>query len=211
MQAGVSQEAASDVTISTCHTAKGREWDHVRIAEDFAPPDTRAMSSDELMLAYVACTRARVESQGIAPLARPPRRLAPATQPMSSNPPERGAAAMIHKQAPAAVQEPAELIVTARFDGSNWQTVGTLRAQDKTVVQVQEFTTDWAIGSSVYFSDAFGVIVVEQPSISNSADGSETLAYRVRPRPTRAQPAPRDWTPETADARDWDAYYAGPF
>lgn len=48
--------AVADLTISTAHKAKGREWDRVRIADDFAelsgePP--------ELRLRYVAYTRAR--------------------------------------------------------------------------------------------------------------------------------------------------------
>lgn len=61
-------ETAAEVIISTAHKAKGREWDSVRLADDFQvqpykdehgemkePPD------EELRLAYVACTRARFE------------------------------------------------------------------------------------------------------------------------------------------------------
>ncbi|MGW1656008.1 UvrD-helicase domain-containing protein [Streptomyces atratus] len=64
-------EDHAKVTVSTAHKAKGREWDHVRIATDFTPPpDTNAVDSSgrpvpgpvkesEARLAYVAVTRAR--------------------------------------------------------------------------------------------------------------------------------------------------------
>ena len=57
-------EAKADVTVSTAHKSKGREWASVRLADDFvkkpkngeepAPP-----TDDELRLRYVAVTRAR--------------------------------------------------------------------------------------------------------------------------------------------------------
>lgn len=55
-------ENRADVTVSTAHKAKGCEWNHVRISKDFAlsdeiPPEA---FKAELMLAYVAVTRARV-------------------------------------------------------------------------------------------------------------------------------------------------------
>jgi N12 class adenine-specific DNA methylase/predicted RNA methylase len=57
---------AYDVIVSTAHKSKGREWDHVRIAEDFPQPKedlaTRQVtlpSDEELRLAYVAVTRAK--------------------------------------------------------------------------------------------------------------------------------------------------------
>jgi hypothetical protein len=54
-------ESAADVIVSTAHKAKGREWDAVRISPDFelddeAPPEVQ---SAEMMLAYVAITRAK--------------------------------------------------------------------------------------------------------------------------------------------------------
>src|SRR5690606_24989940 len=58
-------EAAADVVVSTAHKAKGREWPKVRIAGDFAPPSRKPgeppveVSREEMMLAYVAVTRAR--------------------------------------------------------------------------------------------------------------------------------------------------------
>lgn len=57
----VSEEEA-DVTISTAHKAKGREWSRVRIAGDFKPPEQdQEPSKGELRLAYVAVTRAKLE------------------------------------------------------------------------------------------------------------------------------------------------------
>ncbi|GIE30001.1 DNA helicase [Actinoplanes italicus] len=58
-------EKQADVIISTAHKAKGREWDQVRIAPDFREPRVDPLTGrplwrkDELMLAYVAVTRAR--------------------------------------------------------------------------------------------------------------------------------------------------------
>ncbi|MGW8850076.1 UvrD-helicase domain-containing protein [Streptomyces xiamenensis] len=63
-------EPYADITISTAHKAKGREWNTVRISSDFAPEDTgetdangqptaAPIDPDEARLAYVAVTRAR--------------------------------------------------------------------------------------------------------------------------------------------------------
>ncbi|GCD40360.1 DNA helicase [Streptomyces paromomycinus] len=64
-------EEQAEVTVSTAHKAKGREWSCVRIAEDFTPPeDTEEtdaagrpipgpIDDGEARLAYVAVTRAR--------------------------------------------------------------------------------------------------------------------------------------------------------
>lgn len=53
-------EADADFTITTCHKAKGREWDHVVIGNDFPQPvPGREPRREELRLAYVAVTRAR--------------------------------------------------------------------------------------------------------------------------------------------------------
>jgi hypothetical protein len=59
------------VTVSTAHTAKGREWPTVQIADDFPPPKDTDQHDDQgrpipepvndtdARLAYVAVTRAR--------------------------------------------------------------------------------------------------------------------------------------------------------
>ncbi len=55
-----SSEGDADLVVSTAHKAKGREWDTVRIANDFPTPNEEGeISAGELMLAYVAVTRAR--------------------------------------------------------------------------------------------------------------------------------------------------------
>lgn len=63
-------EDTADVTVSTAHKAKGREWGSVKIADDFTPPrDSDEKDSNgepvpgrideaEARLAYVAVTRA---------------------------------------------------------------------------------------------------------------------------------------------------------
>ncbi|MFF5760023.1 UvrD-helicase domain-containing protein [Streptomyces longwoodensis] len=67
----LTDEAHADVTVSTAHSAKGREWPTVRIGDDFPPPkDTdetdaqgrpvpEPVSDTDARLAYVAVTRAR--------------------------------------------------------------------------------------------------------------------------------------------------------
>jgi superfamily I DNA/RNA helicase len=57
-------EERSSLIVSTAHKAKGREWDSVRIGDDFSQtPDEETgvieLPKDEAMLAYVAVTRAR--------------------------------------------------------------------------------------------------------------------------------------------------------
>ncbi|MFI8365302.1 UvrD-helicase domain-containing protein [Streptomyces sp. NPDC085612] len=62
-------EDEAEVTVSTAHRAKGREWPAVRIADDFQEPSGErdlegnvvpgAISLDDARLAYVAVTRAR--------------------------------------------------------------------------------------------------------------------------------------------------------
>lgn len=74
------EEADANITISTVHKAKGREWDRVQIADDFSAPGTipdhqrldfaqtlagdtkqvlEKLDMNELKLLYVAMTRAR--------------------------------------------------------------------------------------------------------------------------------------------------------
>lgn len=57
---GTVSEDKADVIISTAHKAKGREWDTVKIAGDFTPKDDEPLSRPEMMLLYVAVTRAKV-------------------------------------------------------------------------------------------------------------------------------------------------------
>jgi hypothetical protein len=64
-------EQSAEVTVSTAHKAKGREWARVRIADDFTPPKDSNQQDDnghagpgpiedgEARLAYVAITRTR--------------------------------------------------------------------------------------------------------------------------------------------------------
>ncbi|MER6452148.1 UvrD-helicase domain-containing protein [Streptomyces sp900105245] len=64
-------ETKAEVTVSTAHKAKGREWPKVRIADDFPPPPDSNQQDDsgrpipepvsdtDARLAYVAVTRAR--------------------------------------------------------------------------------------------------------------------------------------------------------
>lgn len=64
MEAAVG-ESAADVTITTAHTSKGREWDRVRLASDFPQrdPDTGmppVLGHEERRLLYVAVTRAKL-------------------------------------------------------------------------------------------------------------------------------------------------------
>jgi hypothetical protein len=71
---GLVDEARADVIVSTAHKAKGREWNRVRIAGDFREPRVDPVTlrpklvKDELMLAYVAVTRARevLDRQGLS-------------------------------------------------------------------------------------------------------------------------------------------------
>ncbi|MFE0440940.1 3'-5' exonuclease, partial [Streptomyces nigra] len=63
-------EDQCEVTVSTAHQAKGREWAQVKIADDFTPPSdgppdgtgletVRRVDDKEACLAYVAVTRTR--------------------------------------------------------------------------------------------------------------------------------------------------------
>lgn len=61
----LSTEEKAEVTVSTAHKAKGREWDSIRIGEGFTAPPVddeglqRELSSAEARLIYVAVSRAR--------------------------------------------------------------------------------------------------------------------------------------------------------
>jgi hypothetical protein len=59
--ASTAREADADLIVSTAHKAKGREWNQVKIANDFKVPEEGAEPSrSELMLMYVAVTRAKL-------------------------------------------------------------------------------------------------------------------------------------------------------
>jgi len=53
------REDTADVIVSTAHKSKGREWDTVRLADDF-PDLSEDPAPEELRLVYVAATRARL-------------------------------------------------------------------------------------------------------------------------------------------------------
>jgi superfamily I DNA/RNA helicase len=56
----LSDEHGADLMISTAHRSKGREWDRVRIHDDYPQPKEDApIPRADAMLAYVAVTRAR--------------------------------------------------------------------------------------------------------------------------------------------------------
>lgn len=53
-------EDYADIVISTAHKAKGREWNTVLLAADFTPKDDEPLARAEMMLVYVAVTRAKL-------------------------------------------------------------------------------------------------------------------------------------------------------
>lgn len=54
-------EAVADVTVSTAHKAKGREWNTVRLANDyFVAAEGEELPPAEIMISYVAATRAKL-------------------------------------------------------------------------------------------------------------------------------------------------------
>lgn len=59
IQAGAGTGKTSTV-VSTAHKAKGREWESVLIADDFAEPTGEDLPRVDAMLGYVAVTRARL-------------------------------------------------------------------------------------------------------------------------------------------------------
>lgn len=84
-------EGEADMVISTAHKSKGREWDHVYLADDF-PDDGDEMPVEEWRLLYVAVTRARktLDVSRCAPLAGfdPVPRVVPIRAPMPIRPAE---------------------------------------------------------------------------------------------------------------------------
>ncbi|MFG2494736.1 UvrD-helicase domain-containing protein [Streptomyces caniferus] len=108
----LSPEDSAEVTVSTAHRAKGREWASVRIADDFTGPDDLDESDeegaplpgpidlDEARLAYVAVTRARslLDIGGLSwinshPSGDPP---LPGPHPNGRKPAERQAERTVH-------------------------------------------------------------------------------------------------------------------
>ncbi len=74
-----------------------------------------------------------------------------------------------------------ELIVTARHDGSDWNTTGTLLTAGGQEIQIQEFITDWPLDSA-YLTAAFGVASLEMVTASRADDPADRVRYRVTPR-----------------------------
>lgn len=54
-------EKVADVTVSTAHKAKGKEWMHVTLADDFRHPGKKNYDDEEANLLYVATTRAQID------------------------------------------------------------------------------------------------------------------------------------------------------
>ena len=66
-------EEAAEVVVSTVHKAKGREWDTVKVTDDFFAPQPQegeppTLSDAEAMVGYVAVTRAKhvLDREGLA-------------------------------------------------------------------------------------------------------------------------------------------------
>lgn len=64
---GLSLEKDAQITVSTAHKAKGLEWESVRVADDFVPPQEDEATGempepdyDAMKLAYVTVTRAKM-------------------------------------------------------------------------------------------------------------------------------------------------------
>lgn len=54
-------EKIADVTVSTAHASKGREWEAVKVGDDYPTDDSREDTvKSDAMVAYVAVTRARM-------------------------------------------------------------------------------------------------------------------------------------------------------
>ncbi|MFD8596994.1 UvrD-helicase domain-containing protein [Kitasatospora sp. NPDC059646] len=70
--ASLTGEDQADITVSTAHRSKGREWDRVLIHDDFRPPSPDPVTKlvtvrrEEARLAYVAVTRARLDLDATA-------------------------------------------------------------------------------------------------------------------------------------------------
>ena len=100
-------ERAADLLVSTAHKAKGREWPKVRIAADFptsreeevadgdAAATRKPPSPEEIRLAYVAVTRAKLRLDVTEPGSSPPR---PAPRPPAS--PRPGASPDVARRRP---------------------------------------------------------------------------------------------------------------
>lgn len=56
----IGKKEDADIILTTAHKSKGREWDHVVLADDFPPPneETQLLPDQERNLLYVAATRA---------------------------------------------------------------------------------------------------------------------------------------------------------
>lgn len=100
----LAHEHHAEVTVSTAHKAKGREWPTVKIADDFTPPKDRQDKDDsgrplpgpiddaEARLAYVAVTRTRhrLDLGGLAWIHDHPDGNPPAPSPVAATAPVPG-------------------------------------------------------------------------------------------------------------------------
>jgi len=134
-------EAEAELTISTAHRAKGREWNQVLVAGDFKEPKPDPVTGepgpirrDEAMLAYVTVTRAmtRLDNTGLAWVH---------THPAASTPTRETEAALgITGPSQAAQQPPGAAVPTegtkVRIRGlrGDWTVRGTGRDGSVTVV-----------------------------------------------------------------------------
>lgn len=63
LKGSVKEEAHADIVISTAHKAKGRQWESVKIANDFGSVNSESgpIPDEEIRLFYVAITRAKIK------------------------------------------------------------------------------------------------------------------------------------------------------
>lgn len=85
----------------------------------------------------------------------------------------------------------ADLIITARHDGTQWHTIGTLLDVWGQEIQSQEFVTDWPLDSA-YLTAAFDVQALELITASRATDPADRVRYRAFPRPPATEPDPAD-------------------
>ncbi|RIR12967.1 UvrD-helicase domain-containing protein [Mycobacteroides abscessus] len=112
VRALVPQDQA-DTVVSTAHKSKGRQWNTVKIADDF-PEENNARPGNsretDAMIAYVSVTRARtcLDRGGLAWIDRhfPPRPTRPVPARPQAEPKKVNVAAAVHKPAPAVTPVP---------------------------------------------------------------------------------------------------------
>lgn len=112
----LSSEDNADVTVTTAHKAKGREWGQVLIASDFREPKVNEQTGEpgviprpDAMLAYVSVTRAkkRLDRKGLEWIDNYAGETA-AAEPRSTQEPERAQVTLVSAEPAQASPEPAE-------------------------------------------------------------------------------------------------------